>query len=50
MARRLSFAALLLAAAIYTPVVLGHEADEHAVERIAVPDVPDASGKRPDLA
>jgi uncharacterized protein YkwD len=50
MARRLSFAALLLAAAIYTPVVIGQKAEEHAVERIAVPDVPDASGKRPDLA
>ena len=38
------------AATTQTPAVLGQKADEHAVERIAVPDVPDASGKRPELA
>jgi uncharacterized protein YkwD len=50
MTHGLIFAVSLLATASSSLFVLGQEAEKHEVERIAVPDVPDASGKRPDLA
>jgi uncharacterized protein YkwD len=49
MTYHLIFAASLLGSALVSPAVLGQQADEHDVEKIEVPDVPDTSGKRPDL-
>ncbi len=40
----------LLAALLVSPVGFGQTADEDDRESIRVPDVPDTSGKRPDLA
>lgn len=47
---RFTSAAALLAAVIGFPAAVAQHPEEHEVEKIEAPSLPDASGKRPDLA